>query len=87
MPFLQPIIILSYEVRANLVVENSFDGGGSIFDRQTDHDPAHAIAVVMDDAGWCDGILHKLVTQQILDLQLLNIVIEFPRNLLHTQYR
>lgn len=41
----------------------------------------------MDDAGWCDGILHKLVTQQILDLQLLYIIIEFPRNLLHTQYR
>jgi hypothetical protein len=86
-PFLQPIIILPDEVCANLVVENSFNGGGSILDGQTDHDPAHAITVVMDDAGWCDGILHKLVTQQILDLQLLYIIIEFPRNLLHTQYR
>lgn len=85
MPLLQSIIILPDEVCPNLVIKHTLNGVRSIPDGQADHDSAHPIAVVVDHAGWRDGILDKLVTQQFLDLQFVNILVELGRDFPHVQ--
>lgn len=85
MPFLQSIIVFSYEMRADLMVEHSLDSVMPILNRKTYHNSRNSIAVVMDYTRGRDCVLCELVGQQTSEIEVLDIFVEFCRRFLDRQ--
>ena len=84
-PLLRAIIELPQKVSAYLMIEHSLDGETSVPDRQSNHDRAHRLHVIMHHTRVRYRILSELVVQVFTYLQFFNVLLEALSCLLHAQ--
>lgn len=85
MPLLEPIIVLPNEVSADFMIEHSLHRVLSVLNWQTNDNPTHPIAIVMDHTGRGDRVLNELIAQQISRIEVFDVLIKSSLNFLPGQ--